>query len=177
MIIDMRIWLFFICVWFFTIANMMAQTDPTTTGYINIITPITLNKTADMNFGVLNVGTGGGSCVLSSTGTRTYSGDITLSGVLSEAEAGAFTVTGNPGYTYVISLPSSFDIFHTDGVNKMIVNNLKARVEGSGSDGLTGVLAPGLGTQSFTVGATLNVDAGQEVGVYEGYFTVSVDYN
>lgn len=155
--------------------KMLSQNSQTTTGYIKIITPITLAKDADMNFGVMSGGATGGTCVLGTDASRTPTGNVKLSTGSPVAAAGAFTVAGNAGSTYAITLPASFTV--VDGSsNSMTVNQLTARPAGAGSDITTGTLTGG-GTQVFTVGGTITINPGQVGGEYQGDFVVSVDYN
>jgi hypothetical protein len=58
----------------------------------------------------------------------------------------------------------------------MDINSMTARFSGANSNATTSTLASN-GTDSFTLGATLNVQEDQIGGQYSGTFQVSVDYN
>jgi len=58
----------------------------------------------------------------------------------------------------------------------MIVNALKVKTGSIGADGLTGILSAA-GTDNFTLGGTLNANAGQAALLYTGSFDVTVAYN
>jgi hypothetical protein len=108
-----------------TISNSsFAQATATASASANIITPITIVKTVDMNFGNVAVSaTLSGTTVLAPAGTRTTggSGGVTLPATTGTVSAASFTVSGQASYTYAITLPSSCTI--TDGAShNMTVN-------------------------------------------------------
>jgi len=149
-----------------------AQETATATATATIVTPIAITKTTDMNFGNVAVqSTTAGTVVLppSATPTRTVTGGVTLPATAGTVTAAAFTVTGEDGYTYSISLPSSVAI--TSGANSMTVGSFTSSPSGTGT--LTS------GTQTLYVGATLSVAAAQAAGTYVSStpFNVTVNYN
>ena len=84
----------------------------------------------------------------------------------------SFDVTGNDGYTYTITLPSTdYTITRVSGTETMTINTFTSDPSGTGT--LTG------GTETVNVGATLNVNAGQVGGTYTNAtgFDVTVNYN
>src|SRR6185437_6225541 len=91
------------------------------------------------------------------TGIRTAggAGGVTLPASTGTVSAASFTVSGQGGYTYSISLPSSCTI--SSSGNTMTVNDFTS------NPATTGTLSAG-GTQTLTVGATLNVSAAQAAG-------------
>jgi hypothetical protein len=151
-----------------------AQATATASASANIITPISVVKTVDMNFGNVAVSaTVAGTVVLAPNGNRTAggSGGVTLPATTGTVAAASFTVSGQAGYTYAITLPSSTTI--TDGSShNMTVNTFTS------SPATTGTLN-GSGTETLTVGATLNVIAGQAAGTYTNAtgVPVTVNYN
>jgi len=146
------------------------QDTETATASATIITPISLAKTVDMNFGYLATNGAVGTVVLATAGTRTKTGGVTLPVVAGTVTAASFTVTGSGTSTYAITLPST-DLTITSGENTMIVNAFTSTPSGTGT--LTG------GTQIILVGATLNVGASQVAGTYLSAtpFDVTVNYN
>src|ERR1044071_9932733 len=93
-----------------------AQATATASASANIITPISIAKTVDMNFGNVAVSaTIAGTAILAPAGTRTTggSGGVTLPATTGTVSAASFTVSGEPGYTYAITLPTSATL--TDG--------------------------------------------------------------
>ncbi|GAA4464572.1 hypothetical protein GCM10023093_15170 [Nemorincola caseinilytica] len=154
--------------------SSFAQASATASASANIITPISIVKTVDMNFGNVAVSaTLAGTAVLAPAGTRTTggAGGVTLPATTGTVAAASFTVSGQGGYTYAITLPVSCVI--TDGAtHNMTVDNFTS------SPSATGTLSSG-GTETLNVGATLNVAAGQAAGLYTNAtgVPVTVNYN
>ena len=127
-----------------------------------------------MNFGNIAVSaTAAGTVVLGTNSTRTTGGGggVTLPATTGTVAAASFTVSGQAGYTYAITLPSSCTI--TDGSsNNMTVNGFTS------TPATTGTLSSG-GTDVLNVGATLNVSAAQVAGTYTNAtgVPVTVNYN
>ncbi len=153
-------------------ATSFAQVSATSTSTGTIIAPISIQKTIDMNFGNVAVHpTNPGTVVLVPAGTRAATGGVTLPASAGTVSAANFTVTGATGYTYSITLPSAATTVTSSGSNTMTVDAFTSNPSPTGV--LTG------GAQTLTVGATLNVAAGQAAGVYVSGtpFTVTVNYN
>jgi hypothetical protein len=147
-----------------------------TTAGAEIITPISLSQDEVLHFGTMSVLAGtGGTCILSTQGVRTTggAGGVNLSAAAPTSTNAAYTVGGTDGVTYAIQLPASITV--SNGVPTMIINALLAHTASAGVDGLTGTLVGG--SDTFTVGGTLNVNAGQATGSYTGTFDVTVAYN
>jgi hypothetical protein len=148
-----------------------AQESATATATATIVTPISITKNTDMNFGNVAVqSTNGGTVVMTPASVRSATGGVTLPTTAGTVTAASFTVNGTAGYTYTITLPSS-PLTITNAGNTMTVTNFTSSPSGTGT--LTG------GTQTLNVGATLNVAAAQPAGVYISGtpFTVTVNYN
>ncbi|MCE5320546.1 MAG: DUF4402 domain-containing protein, partial [Bacteroidales bacterium] len=86
-------------------ATSFAQVSATATATSTIVTPIAISKTVDMNFGNVAVSSSAGTVVLATAGTRTATGGVTLPATSGTIAAAEFTVTGQAGYTYSITLP------------------------------------------------------------------------
>lgn len=151
-------------------ANAQSTDVAQATAAARIISPITITKTADMNFGIIAADAStAGTVILATDNTRTPS-VVTLpptsTGTVSPA---VFTVTGESGFAYVITLPTSPVVLtHTNGTDVMTATAFN-------SDGGTT-----LSSSSFTlkVGATLNIGANQASGTYTSEdFDVTVNYN
>lgn len=151
-----------------------AQTDvksATATATATIITPITITKVNDLNFGNIISTATGGKVVLSPASTRTETG-VQLAAVQGTVTAASFTVTGETDYAYTVTLPST-DYTLTTGTGAatqtMILNAF--------TSDHTATIAGG--SLTLSVGATLNITANQSAGVYTNAtpFTVSVNYN
>ena len=155
-------------------ANTFAQVTASATATATVVTPITITRTIDMNFGNLYVSTlSGGTVVLAPNSTRTVTGGVGLPAVAGTVTAASFTITGTTAATYAITLPAgATTITHTTlPLNTMTVTTWTSNPGGTGT--LTG------GSEILTVGATLNVAAGQVTGTYVSGtpFDVTVNYN
>ena len=142
-----------------------------------IVTPIAISNTTEMNFGNFATTTAIGTIVLTPAGGRTKTGGVTLPATVGTVAAAKFKVDGQADYTYAVTMPTE-DLTLTIGVtaNKMTVKTFTSTtLNNSGT--LAGVLT--LGTDTVSVGATLNVGASQVAGLYENKtgFTVIVNYN
>src|SRR5579871_264943 len=91
--------------------SSFAQATATASASANIITPISIVKTVDMNFGNVAVsGSTAGTVVLVPAGTRSATGGVTLPATTGTVSAASFTVSGQASYTYAITLPASCTI-------------------------------------------------------------------
>lgn len=147
-----------------------------TTAGAKIQQSIAINEVMPMHFGTMTVKANqGGTCVLTTSGLRQKTGGVTLTNLGPTFSTATYTVTGEAGRTYSIALPGTITISYVG--YSMIINNLLAKAtSGTQSQNATGTLGSG-GSDQFTVGATLNVAAGQEEGLYTGTFQITVAYN
>lgn len=144
-----------------------AQATATSSATATIITGIAISNTVGLDFGDVVPGPLGGTVVMTPAGVRSTTGDALL-GSGASATAAAFTVTGDDGATYSITLPTLPETL-ASGVNTMTVDNFTSNPSGTGT--LSG------GSQTLNVGATLHVGAVQAIGTYTGSFDVTVAYN
>jgi hypothetical protein len=154
-------------------ASSFAQVTATATASANIITPITIEKTTDMDFGNVAVSpVTAGTVQMSTSSVRTAGGGVTLPAVSGTVAAAQFTVQGLAGSTYSISLPNSSVSLSDGATHTMIVDNFITLPTP------TGVLNAS-GSQVISVGGTLNVDAAQAAGLYSNTtdLQVTVNYN
>jgi hypothetical protein len=149
--------------------NANAQSTASATATATIVTPIAIKTNVNMSFGAVAITGAAGTVVLSTSGDRIGSPGITLSTV-GLVTAASFNVTGTAGYTYDIKLPTDpVELARTSGSETMDVTDFTSSLPGKGD------LVDG--TQTFTVGATLNVIDKQVAGAYTGSFNVTVNYN
>lgn len=163
---------------FACLTSGQALTQPASVAFdvgATIFTPLTISKTADLNFGVIQAGSASGTVVISAAGVRTATGTNGPTLLASNAVAspvtvssGGFTVTGSAYSSYRINFSASS--ISTGGPIPMTVTNFvtsKSLDEGDIESN---------NTDTFTVGATLNVGAHQPPGNYQGIIAVSVEY-
>ena len=153
--------------------SSFAQASATAAASATIITPISIVKNVDLNFGNVAVSASlAGTVVLAPAGTRTTggAGGVTLPVENGTVAAASFTVSGQATFTYAITLPTTATI--SSGSNTMTVSTFTS------TPATTGTLSSG-GTQTLLVGATLNVTAGQASGTYTNStgVPVTVNYN
>jgi Domain of unknown function (DUF4402) len=154
-------------------SGTFAQVSATATASATIITPIAIVNAANMNFGNIAVSAAPGTVVLPAAlaPVRTVTGGCTLPATVGTVSAAAFTVTGQAGFTYAITLPASASL--TGPGAPMTADTFVSTPTVAAGGLLTG------GTQTLYVGATLNVAGAQVPGLYTtaAAFTVTVNYN
>ena len=169
----------------FSTSALAQQNASATTALVTatIVKPITISKTGDLTFGSFATTSATGTLTVGINGGRSKTGGVTLTSNNVLGTAAAFTVGGEAGYSYAISIPTSLELATTTAATgtgttlssqTMIVNSLLTSL----ADGArVGLLTDG--TQSFTIGGTLNVNAYQSVGAYTSAagLTVTVNYN
>lgn len=135
---------------------------------VTIDAPLSLTETQEMYFGAMLPGNGG-TVTLDPQNGLSYSG-VTMFDT-SIGKSGVFRVSGVGGRQVHISLPSSATIYNDKG-ESMTINNFTASSQSIElpDTALTEAM------ESFSVGATLHVNANQQEGVYTGTYTVSVSY-
>jgi len=131
---------------------------------ITLLAPISISSVGDMDFGTMSTTGTAGTVTVTPAGVRT-SVNVDLFG--GTPAAASFDVTGEGSSTYSITLPSSATL--TSGGDTMSVDTFNH--DAGASPTLAG------GSDTFNVGATLNVGATQAGGTYSGPFTVTVNYN
>lgn len=138
-----------------------------------IVSPISMAKTVDMNFGNASVSAStGGVLVLSPSGSRSTVGSgVTLPATVGTVSAAGFYVSGMASYTFSISLPASVTIAGP-GSAALTIESFSSTPSVTGTLNTSGVCA-------LAVGASLSIAAGQPAGVYvnESAVPVTVNYN
>jgi hypothetical protein len=142
--------------------------SPTAKGRMLLVKPLTLTRTADLDFAMLGVTTGGSATINPITGVMTVTGGLLhIDGTPSPARyAGAATKQ-----TVVnIRIPKQpLLIRRVGGTETLSVNNFTL----DGQDKRTLANQPFF---TFAVGATITVPAGAVEGVYVGDVDVTVQY-
>ncbi len=132
------------------------------------ISPLSLVKTDDLDFGTLISGpTAGTATINANTGARTTTGGVTAGpgGTPKRAE---FVGVASFGLLLTVAISPSPTL--TNGTGGTMTTALTVQ-------GGTGIrLFPGTRVQTFRVGGTLNVGANQQPGTYAGNFTLTVNY-
>lgn len=150
----------------FSVSGYAQSNTAEITASVTVIQPITIARAADLNFGRITIG-GAGTVVVSSGGTRTQSGSITLLTGGSEAP-GLFNITGKATATYAVTIPNSVTLKKSGASNETIT----ADTFTNNAVALTG------NSDQLKVGATIHLVGNETVGAYASdLFAVTVAYN
>jgi len=130
-----------------------------------IIAPLQISNSTALYFGTIAPSlTAGDKVVVSPAGAKACGAELTC--LTDDHTAAEFKVSGEANNAYTIQLPSQIKISNGAGAAMVV-------------DGFTGSKAGGTlvaGTDTFTVGGTLEVAANQASGEYTGTFVVAVEY-
>ena len=148
-----------------------AQDTANATG--TVVTPIAIVAANNLVFGSFAPGAGG-TVTVSTSGVRTASGPILMTGAATTAAR--FNITGEAASTYSITHSGSATL--ASGANTMALSKFSdlSAANATAGNPLTGTL-DGAGAQSLYVGGTLTVGAAQAPGVYTGTVIATVEYN
>jgi uncharacterized protein with beta-barrel porin domain len=147
--------------------SVKAQTA-TANAAATIVTPISIAKTGDLNFGAIVPSASAGTVIVGSDNSIDKTGGVTLIPQLGTHSAASFTVSGAATATYYVTVPTNVTLTKDGGTETMTVSPF--------THNATGTL-DATGAEDFNVGATLAVAANQAPGVYNGSFSVTVTYN
>ena len=153
---------------------LTAQNTIQTTAAAKIVSALTVSNTGGdgLHFGTMTIPTTDATVVVPPSGLRTNTGTITLLAQSPTYHAAAYGVTGDGTATYAITLPTG-----TITITRTLPSILTMTVGTFLSSKAGNVSALVGGSDSFTVGATLNLVSGQGAGLYSGTYDVSVAYN
>ncbi|MET0273329.1 MAG: DUF4402 domain-containing protein [Phenylobacterium sp.] len=152
------------------------SSQQTTTATGTIFQPIQLAKNSDLSFGtVVRPAAGSGTVfIANANGARTLTGSGALLATGPNATAGraAYTVTGEGGQTFSITVPANFNMTRTGGSETIQVTLTPTATTGTMSSTLGNT-----GTATFGVGGSMPVADTTASGAYVGTFNVIVAYN
>jgi hypothetical protein len=154
-----------------------AQTSANTTasGSLGVVQPISIAKVTDLSFGtVVRPGSGSGTVTVdASTGNRVLTGGVSAinGGPFTSITRAAFTVSGEGGYNFTVTIPASFNITRNGNQDPIQVNLTSTTGTGTLSNafGTTG-------TATVGVGGSVTLSNGTPSGAYTGAFTITVAY-
>lgn len=135
-----------------------------------VIAPISIENTGStvLNFGTVTRSSAAGTIVVTADGERSATGGAAILGS-SAFSAAPFSASGENNADFSIALPDDNDVVITreSGTETMEVTGFAHN---------SGLVLSGSGTATFSVGATLNLDADQAAGNYSGSFSVTINY-
>lgn len=139
------------------------------TGHTRIIDPVAVRKLQDLDFAYLSVTTAGTAVINPNTDVLTTTGGVLTAG---GTPYGALFEAVSPVKNVVhIRVPKQpIIVTRIGGTETMTVDNFTV----SGSPNRNVVAKEAF---TFTVGGTLHVSANQAEGLYEGQFTVDIQFN
>ena len=150
----------------------LSTTSAATTAGARIIKPLTISVGTNLEFGDILVGSN--EVTISTASERSATNEtllLTLASGGRTPQASTFNVQGEASLSYLITFDVVEDL--ANGTHTMTLSNFTENAGGT-NDG-KGIIGEE-GTASFQVGATLTVADGQEPGVYQGSYTVTVAY-
>ncbi len=159
---------------FSTSALAQQKPDATADASTEVITPISITKTGDMNFGIFSTDGTVGTILISpaATAVAAPSSGITITNITTPTAA-TFKVDGDSDYEYTIELPTEITLIGKTETNTMTIDKFTSSLNSLSE----GKLASG--TATIYVGGTLNVAATTAKDVYSNTtdLTVTVNYN
>jgi len=159
-----------------SVAHAQANASTSATGTVTIFRPITLTKNTDLSFGTLvRPSTGSGTVTIAQAdGARSFTGGVALLNTGPNAPAGraTYTVNGEGGQTFSITVPANFTMTRTGGSETIVVTLTPTATTGTLSNALGSA-----GSATFGVGGELPVSDTTATGAYTGTFSTTVAYN
>jgi Domain of unknown function (DUF4402) len=145
-----------------------AKVSANSTAKAVMLTPLTVLKQADLDFGGLVVSGAGTAVINPVSGATSTTGPVSPSGA--PGHPAQFTTTGSRNSIVIIHVPTApVTLTRVGGTETMSVSNWTL-------DGPVARQVPLNNAFNFSVGGTLNIAAGQVEGTYTGTFTVQVQY-
>lgn len=149
-----------------------------------VVAPLIVTREADLAFGALFAGSQAGAVTVSSDGETTYLGGAQFAcapAACASAHPAGFTVQGEAGRSYVVTVPTQITAFGTatDGsglaVVPLSVSAITVKSASRDSIGAGGQL-DSTGRDRFQVGGTLEVPANLAPAQYTAVMPVIVTY-
>lgn len=155
---------------FSTISFGQDTSTETANAGANIITPISIVKVKDINFGDLvpSLSTAV-TVVMNQSGTITSDAQYFLANSSTSRTAASFTISGKADHAYKINCPATIDLVGPGEAKMTLTFDASLAIDGTPLT-LTG------GTQTLNLGGSLALAANQTAGAYSKEFNVTVAY-
>lgn len=134
---------------------------------------IVVSGVVDMHFGTMTETGAGGTMVLNTVGARTPTGSVSTITGAGLASQGEFSLSGSTGLAIDVSMSAAAFTVSNGAGDTMSINNFNLVTNAGGA---TRTITLAAATETFPMGATLNVSAGQASGDYLGNYTISANY-
>lgn len=153
------------------LTNVNAQSSSTASIEAEFVTPISIAKVTDMNFGTVAASAASGTVILDYADGRTTTGGVSLPAGSTLQSTAEFTVSGEGNSSFSVSIPSSAITLNGSVAGSVTVGSFESDL------GASSALVAG--TKTIKVKATLNVPAGTVAGTYSNAsdLIVTVNYN
>lgn len=140
-----------------------------------ILQPITVSGSQGLHFGTMTETGAGGTMLIDTAGARTPGGGVVAVTGAAAEQAGVIRVVAATGIAIDLSMAATAYTVSDGGGNTMVVNNFNIRTNAGGTAETITLAAA---TETFPLGATLNVGAGQSTVVtnYTGTYTLNANY-
>lgn len=160
-------------------AHAQASATSTTSASATIFRPITLTKNSDLRFGtIVRPATGSDTVTINAAdGARELSTNNAValtSGAHQSPTRATYTVSGEGGQAFSISVPASFNMTRSGGAETLTITLTASAASGT----LSGTLGnASSGSASFGVGGAMPLTSSTASGAYSGSFITTVSYN
>jgi len=143
---------------------------------IKVVTPLTLTKDVDLNFGSIAVGSAVATAILTPAATTvaSISGDGTLLTSSETRTAAKFTAEGQADSNFAITIPGTVSVV-ADGFSATPMTLTTSCSETGSAGAYTSALEGS--SKTFYIGGSLAIAGGQATGSYKGTIDVTVNYN
>jgi hypothetical protein len=137
-----------------------------------IVLPITVVQSQDLNFGKIISSADGGTIIITPKGERISTGNVM---VLDEFSAGKFALTCRPNSLVMISLPQlPQKLYSNNGSHELTVDNFSSNIPESGQ-----IARQSDGMVDISIGASLHLGnwSNNPTGIYSGTYEIVFMYN
>ena len=156
---------------FSTISFGQDTSTGTVNASANIITPISIVKVTDINFGdLVPSATTAVTVVMGQTGSITSDAQYFLANSSTARTAASFTITGAADHAYKINCPATIDLVGPGAAKMTLTFDPSLAIDG------TSLTMPETGTQNLSLGGSLALAQNQQAGTYTVNFNVTVAY-
>ena len=146
------------------------------TAAVQLIRPITVNKSADLTFGsIVKPSTGTGTVAVSANGSRAVTGTGAAALTSAAATAARFVIDGEGGQAITVTVARSFAL-KSSGNPDLTVTTTNDLPGGSTTQTLPASLGSD-GSLTVNVGGAFDVSSATPTASYSGQFSVTAAYN
>lgn len=150
--------------------NNITSSSATASSSATIIKPIKIEKNLDLNFGTIATSSAAGTVTIAhdAVANATAANGVALAPTTELRQAAKFTISGENGVSYGVTMPATATLKSKDGSKEMTVTLSKNL--------LTTGNTLGASDATLYVGGVLAVGANQTSGLYNGEFAITVQY-